>query len=462
MRLTLDEVIKATGGKCLNPDTMGNNVVTSIVIDSRCIVGGSLFVPIKGDNFDGHDFVTKVFDQGAIATLTEHECTEDHNLTTIYVADTRKALLDLAHYYRQRLALPVIAITGSVGKTTTKDLIASVLGAKFNVHKTQGNYNNEIGMPLTIFDATEACEMLILEMGMNHFDEIHRLSVSACPNHAVITNIGTSHIENLGSREGILKAKLEITDGLDSEGIVVINGEDDMLGPVAAQSSRFVAYGKDAAYPYYAVGTTLSDDAVKTTLVSPTQRYDIIIPAPGEHMVYNALAALVLAEAYGLTKEEVIRGFKAYVPTKMRMQIVQATNGMRIIDDTYNASPDSMKAALKVLDGSEVKGKKIAVLGDMFEMGDHGPALHREVGEYVANTSVDVLCAVGAIAKNIYEGAQLAKKQGLELYYYETQEDFLKDTEQFEDPLNMILFKASRGMHFENLVNAMRKVNDNE
>ncbi|MGL4736832.1 MAG: UDP-N-acetylmuramoyl-tripeptide--D-alanyl-D-alanine ligase [Cellulosilyticaceae bacterium] len=462
MKLTLEQVLKATGGKCLNPDAMGNNLVTSIVIDSRRLEAGSLFVPIKGDNFDGHDFIAKAGAQGAVATLTEQADLPDHQLTTIHVADTRKALLDLAHYYRQILALPVIAVTGSVGKTTTKDLIASVLGAKFKVHKTQGNYNNEIGMPLTVFAATQACELMVLEMGMNHFDEIHRLSMTAAPNHAVITNIGTSHIENLGSREGILKAKLEIIDGLQPGGRVIVNGEDDLLGPVATKNPNFVAYGMDESHYYYATAVKLSDETVEATLVSPTERYDVVIPAPGEHMVYNALAALILAEAYDLTKEQVIQGFMDYVPTKMRMQIIQSANGMRLIDDTYNASPDSMKAALKVLASSEVKGKKVAVLGDMFEMGDHGPGLHREVGEYAASTAIDVLCAVGTIAKNIYEGAQAAQNKDLELYYYETQEDFLKDTKQFEDPLNMILFKASRGMHFENLVNAMRKVNDNE
>lgn len=462
MRLTLDAILEATGGKCLNPDTMGDNLVISIVIDSRRIEQGSLFVPIKGDNFDGHDFITKVFKQGAVATLTQRPVVEDPELTTIYVEDTRKALLDLAHYYRKLLALPVIAITGSVGKTTTKDLIASVLGAKYNVHKTQGNYNNEIGMPLTVFATEDDCEMMVLEMGMNHFEEIHRLSMSACPNHAVITNIGTSHIENLGSREGILKAKLEIMDGLEADGMVIVSGDDDMLGPVAMQNTRFVAYGMDSTHKYYAKGIKLRDDSVEATLVSPKGEYEVQIPAPGEHMVYNALAALILAEHYGLTKEEIIKGFTAYVPTKMRMHMIQCEGGMRIIDDTYNASPDSMKAALKVLAGAEVMGKKVAVLGDMFEMGDHGPVLHREVGEYVATLAVDVLCAVGTIAKNIYEGAKSAQKDNLALYYYETQEDFLKDAKVFTNDANMLLFKASRGMHFENLVNAIRKVNDNE
>ncbi|MGL4345488.1 MAG: UDP-N-acetylmuramoyl-tripeptide--D-alanyl-D-alanine ligase [Cellulosilyticaceae bacterium] len=462
MRLTSEDIIKAVGGNCLNPELIGNNLVTSIVIDSREIVEGSLYVPIKGERFDGHQFITKVSSQGAVATLTENEIIEDEKLITIHVSDTRQALLDLAHYYRHQLALPVIAVTGSVGKTTTKDLIASVLGAKFNVHKTQGNYNNEIGMPLTMFDVEDTHDIVVLEMGMNHFDEIHRLTLAANPDHAVITNIGTSHIENLGSREGILKAKLEIMDGLSPNGLMVVNGDDDMLRGVIHQDQRFVAYGMDNAHKYYAKDIKLSDDKVEATLVTPQEQYRVVIPAPGEHMVYNALAAVILAQQYDLTKEQILKGFLEYVPTKMRMNIVLCEDGMRIIDDTYNASPDSMKAALKVLSQSEVKGKKIAVLGDMFEMGDHGPALHREVGSVIGSLSIDVLCAVGELAKYIYEGASTSKEQPVEFYYYETQEDFLKAASQFVEPSNMILFKASRGMHFENLVNAIRKVKDNE
>lgn len=462
MKLSVHDIIKATNGKCLNAEFFGDNLITSIVIDSRQVTENSLFIPIKGDNFDGHQFISSVYDQGATVTLTEQETIDDPRLVTIYVPDTRKALLDLAHYYRQMLALPVIAVTGSVGKTTTKDLIASVLGAKYKVHKTQGNYNNEIGLPLTLFAVEEGTELVVLEMGMNHFEEIHRLSMAARPDQAIITNIGTSHIENLGSREGILRAKLEIMDGLSEDGHVIVNGEDDMLSTVVGQNSRFIAYGMDNAHKYYAKAICLTDEKVEATLVSPTQEYQVVIPAPGEHMVYNALAALILAEQYGLTKEEIIKGFLEYVPTKMRMNIVRCENGLRIIDDTYNASPDSMKAALKVLAQSEVQGKKIAVLGDMFEMGDHGPDLHKEVGAYVATLPVDVLYAIGKISRAIYEGANAAKNTQLETHYYETQEDFLEIAKDLVNASNMILFKASRGMHFENLVKAIRKVNDNE
>ncbi|MEG0502198.1 MAG: UDP-N-acetylmuramoyl-tripeptide--D-alanyl-D-alanine ligase, partial [Cellulosilyticaceae bacterium] len=399
MRLAMQDIAEAVGGRCLNK--VEAKAITNIVIDSRKITENSLFIPIKGDNFDGHHYIGTVFNKGAVATLSEIEEVIDERIATIYVKDTRKALLDLANYYRSLFDLPVIAVTGSVGKTTTKDMISAVLSGKFNVHKTQGNFNNEIGLPLTLFDLEKAHEVVVLEMGMNHFGEIHNLSCTANPNIGVITNIGTSHIENLGSREGILKAKLEILDGLDEGGTLVINGDDVLLAKLSDIGRPIITCGKSEKNTYYATDIVCESTWVKAVIHTPEDSYEVEVNAPGEHMIYNTLVAITVAERLGLTKDEILKGIASYKTGKMRMNIVACTNGITLIDDTYNASPDSMKAALKVLADFKTSGKKIAVLGDMLEMGSHARTLHSEVGAYAVQCGIDTLCSVGELAQHI-------------------------------------------------------------
>lgn len=459
MRLAMQDIAEAVGGRCLNK--VEAKAVTNIVIDSRKITENSLFVPIKGDNFDGHHYIKTVFDRGAVATLSEIEEVIDARITTIYVKDTRKALLDLANYYRSLFDLPVIAVTGSVGKTTTKDMISAVLSGKFNVHKTQGNFNNEIGLPLTLFDLEKAHEVVVLEMGMNHFGEIHNLSCAAHPSIGVITNIGTSHIENLGSREGILKAKLEILDGLDEEGTLVINGDDALLAEVSDIGRPIITCGKGEKNTYYATDIVCESTWVKAVIHTPEDSYEVEVNAPGEHMIYNTLVAIGVAQRLGLTKDEILKGIASYKTGKMRMNIVVCTNGIILIDDTYNASPDSMKAALKVLVDFKTSGKKIAVLGDMLEMGSHARVLHSEVGAYAAQCGINTLCSVGELAQYIELGAKSMQKN-IDLKYYTDKESFINDAPRFIQEGDVILFKASRGMQFEKMVEAIGKVKINE
>ena len=459
MNLELNSVVNAVKGKVLNVGTLENEsakVIQEVTTDSRKNMHQGLFIPLKGERFDGHDFIGMVFDKGAVATLTMEDKVVDSRLTTILVEDTGKALLDLGRFYRMQFKMPVVGITGSVGKTSTKEIIAAVLSGKWQVHKTEGNFNNEIGLPLTLFNLRPRHEAAVIEMGMNHFGEIHNLTCCALPDVAVITNVGTSHIENLGSREGILKAKLEILDGLAPNGVLILNGDNDLLGQLSDLQVSTITYGLQSSNDYWAEAITSEGAYTMAKVHSPKKTYAIRIKALGEHMVYNALAAIAVAEHYDLTEEEIHLGLANYQPAKMRMNIMEFENDITAIDDTYNASPDSMKAALKVLMDYGSEARKVAVLGDMFEMGEFAPELHNEVGQFAAEINVDVLIAVGQLAKHIYDGYEA--KGSRKAYYFETKEAFTQNLTKFIQKGDCVLFKASRGMFFETLVEEVRKV----
>lgn len=456
MRLTLQDIVSAVQGKLLTAH-VADVMIQEVTTDSRKVVTKGLFIPLRGERFDGHQFIGQVYDKGAVATLTMEDCVEDPRLATIWVPDTGKALLDLARFYRKIFDIPVVGITGSVGKTSTKEMIAATLSGKWKVHKTEGNFNNEIGLPLTLFKLDAKHEVAVIEMGMNHFGEIHNLTTTALPDVAVITNVGTSHIENLGSREGILKAKLEILDGLSPEGLLVINGDNDLLGDLKDLNVKKVTYGLDSKNDYWAEKITNEGMYTLAEVTTPHAHYAIRIKALGEHMVYNTLAAIAIAEHYHLSEEEIKAGLASYEPAKMRMHITETEYGLTLLDDTYNASPDSMKAALKVLMDYQSKGRKVAVLGDMFEMGEFAPQLHQEVGIFANQVQVDLLISIGELAREIHMAYQNAG--GKNAYHFSNKEDFLKEMKQIIRSSDCILFKASRGMFFETLVEEARKVN---
>ncbi len=461
MKLLLQDVIKAVEGECLHSPEGGSESITGIHTDSRQALTGCLFVPLKGERFDGHTFLTQVGEKGAVATLTQVREVPDRKLYTIYVKDTGKALLQLACHYRKMFSIPLVGVTGSVGKTSTKEIIAAVLSGKWQVHKTEGNFNNEIGLPLTLFGLQKEHEVAVIEMGMNHFGEISRLSQTALPDVAVITNIGTSHIENLGSREGILKAKLEILDGLSPNGLLVINGDNDLLREVKDLPCKVIRYGLDKEHPYYAESIVCETEYTSAKVHTPQASYNVRIAALGEHMIYNTLAAIAIAEHYGLTVEEIQKGIASYRSPKMRMHITKTKDEIICMNDAYNASPDSMEAALKVLENYPCQNKRIAVLGDMLEMGEFAPSLHKQVGEFVATRQIDVLCAVGPLAQFIYEGAS-SRDSMLKNYYFKSKEDFIEEMRKIIHSGDTVLFKASRGMKFEELIDGLGRVNDDE
>lgn len=458
--LSLAAIATACGGTCFGPKELLHREITGVAIDSRKIEEGFLFVPIKGARADGHDFIEQVMEQGALCTLSEHPL-GNVSYPYILVTSTEQALKDLARYYRSQLNLKVIGITGSVGKTSTKELIASVLEQKYRVLKTEGNYNNEIGLPLTIFRLTEEDEIAVLEMGIDHFGEMHRLADIARPDVGVITNIGYAHLENLGSREGILKAKTEMFDHLQPDFSVVLNGDDDMLRTITeVHGQKPVFFGIDSAAPVFA--SHIENRGLKGTLCTiqlpacqsfPEITIQADIPIPGRHMVYNALAASYIGRLFGLSKEEIEAGIHALQPVAGRNHLIE-TPALTILDDCYNANPASMKASLDVL--SLACGHRTAVLGDMKELGENEDRLHFETGEYAARKGIDQIICIGPLAENMYQGAKNIAS-GNTVLYYSDKEQFLKELPSLFHAGDTILVKASNSMKFAEIVDTLKK-----
>jgi UDP-N-acetylmuramoyl-tripeptide--D-alanyl-D-alanine ligase len=411
-----------------------------------------LFIPLRGENFDGHKFIDKAIESGATAVITEENKT--YGVPAVLVEDTLLAMGQIAGYYKAKLNIPAVAITGSVGKTTTKDIVASVLAKHFNVYKTQGNLNNDIGVPLTIFSLEKEHTAAVIEMGMNHFGEIRYLASIVQPDIAVITNVGVSHIENLGSREGILKAKCEIFEGLKKGGKAIVNGDNDMLATLSDSYDGFklTKFGTDSSFDIYADNIAEKGlDGIDCTIHYGSEVFDVSIHIPGKHMVSNALAAAAAGFALGMSAEEIKAGIESFEPTKMRMDIIKS-NGLTIINDVYNSNPVSAMAAVDVLASAD--GKKCAVLGDMFELGEFAPKLHYDLGKYTAEKNIDEIVCIGEISKNMYEGARSVRESNV--HYFATQEEFFESLDDIINGEMTVLVKASRGMKFEKTTDKLR------
>lgn len=420
--------------------------VSGISTDSRNIKPGELFVALEGGNFDGHKFLSEVFEKGAIATVVSKEVEATYPI--IKVDNTLSALKEIAAYYRQKFSLPVVAVTGSTGKTSTKEMIAAVLENSFSVHKTQKNYNNEIGLPHTLFNLENRHEISVLEMGMNNLGEIERLAYMARPNIAVITNIGTAHIENLGTRENILKAKMEITTYFDCSSILIVNGDDEYLNKISDKAYRIIKVSQNGKGDYNAFNIKdFGEEGTEFTCAVRGINYVFKIKVPGIHNVYNALAAIAIGDGFDMKPNKIVEGMLNFNPGKMRMDIFELSNGLKIINDCYNANPDSMKAALNVLASYKNK-RRVALLGDMFELGNYSKELHGEVGKYLPQ-HCDVLIAVGELGHYIYKEG----KEALEAYYYKTKEEACENIHKILQPGDVLLIKASRGMNMEYITN---------
>lgn len=424
--------------------------------DNRKCEPGSLFVAFVGEKTDGHKYVSAALEAGAVGALVSKDPGEyAEGKFYVLVPDTILAVGELAGAYRNRFDIPVVGITGSVGKTTTKDMIASVLAERFCVTKTQANYNNNIGLPRTMFTLDHNTEIAVIEMGMNHLGEIDYLTRIAQPTTVTITNVGTAHIGNLGSRENIFKAKSEIFHGLAEGGFAVLNGDDDYLplckgDPELAGRYDFAYVGESEGCDYRAVDIedTLQDE-MRYTAVTPQGTYKVTVPALGRHMIYSTLTAAAIGAHYGMTNEEIVRGIAHYVPSALRMERSVVGENNVIYNDTYNASAASMKAAIQTL--SNTTGyRHVAVLGDMFELGDMTEALHREVGKAAAEGKVDVLIAVGEASAHM---ADEARRCGMQEVYtcadLEAAKAVIADVMQ---PDTAWLFKASHGMQLGQLV----------
>lgn len=446
-KFTLKEAAAALG-KTAN----GDAVISEICTDTRKITPGCLFICLKGERFDAHDFAPKAAELGAAALMVEH--TVDVDLPCIIVENTGKAMLQLSGWYRTRFSIPVVGLTGSVGKTTTKEFIALVLGAKYKTLKTQGNLNNEIGVPQMLFKMDSETEAAVIEMGMNHRGEIHRLTSAVRPTIALITNIGTSHIENLGSREGILNAKLEILDSMEKGSKLLINSDNDMLATVKRDDFKIIKFAiDDKSADYTAKDIEEGDNSTSFTVCFGGEERQITVPTVGRHNVYNALAAFSVGREIGIDADDAAAALANYVPAGMRQRSVDVGK-IHVIEDCYNASPDSMNAALTTLAGRK-EGKKIAVLADMLELGDYSPKAHESVGKKAAELNIDMVLAYGDYAK-LYVSA--AKENGIKsAYHFETKEELAEKLFESASPGDNVLFKGSRGMRLEDIMNLVYK-----
>lgn len=458
--MTLENIEKACGGRYIGTEAEKKTEVLGVVIDSRQVESGYLFVAIPGEKVDGHKFIPDVFAKGAAAVLSEQQL-EDPAGPYILVESTTKALCDLAEYYRKSLDIKVVGITGSVGKTSTKEMIASVLSEKYKVLKTEGNYNNEIGLPLTIFKIRAEHEVAVLEMGISEFGEMHRLATMANPDICVITNIGLCHLENLKTRDGILKAKTESFAHLKKDGIAILNGDDDKLStirqvgdkePVFYGMEEKMEYREDAKKSVYATGVeNLGLYGMQARIHTPEGERDVRIPIPGEHNVYNALAATAVGLSLGLSLDQISSGILKAKTIGGRTNLLN-TGSMTVIDDCYNANPVSMKASIDVLATAE--GRKIAVLGDMGELGENEKKLHYEVGEYLAKKEIDVLFCAGELSEEIAKAAQKESKT-CEVYYFKTRDALLEQLLPFLKKGDTVLVKASHFMEYPKIVKAL-------
>lgn len=410
--------------------------------DSRNLRPGELFVAVTGAR-NGHAFIPNALEKGAAAVLVSEPVRED--IPAIYVSDTVTALQDIARGYRESLSLRVVGVTGSVGKTTTKEMIAAVLGTTYRTQKTPENFNNGLGLPVTVLSLDRADEAAVLEMGMNHFGEIALLTRIAQPDIAVITNIGTMHMENLGSREGILQAKLEILEGLRPGGLAVFNGDNDLLSSVAEQYHA-VTFGLGAKNDVRAVNITTENDTTHFTADAFGTSMEITLPAVGEHNILNALAAIAVGLKCGVAPERIESGLADFHNTGMRQHIYDC-RGVKIIEDCYNAGPESMEAAFGVL--GSYPGRKIAALGGMLELGPLAPQAHYRVGTLAAQTA-DVLFAYGANSEQTVRGALDAGMKSAK--YFESHEELAQALKAELRAGDNLLVKGSRGMKMERVL----------
>ena len=455
MRISAKEVEIATGGEIISKTCQG--MITEISTDTRKPCENSLFIPLTGINFDGHQYINQAFEKGSVISLTEKEVEIDdiyQDRVLIKVENTLKALGKLAAWYRLRFNPHVIAITGSTGKTTTKDMISLVLSQKYKVLKTQGNFNNEIGLPLTIFGLDETHEALILEMGMNMPGEISRLSKIARPDSAVITNIGLAHVERFGTKQNILKAKLEIMEGLSKNAIIYLNGDDTLLqGLMGLIDRQIVYYGIDEDLDVIATDIKINgSEGVEFEFQWKQRSYTVHLHVAGAHNVYNALAAVSVGLQHNISPEMIVKALGKYRPDRMRMNIMNV-GGVKIINDVYNANPQSMQAAIDALTTMGEDGtRKFAVLGDMYELGASSRHYHCDVGFYAASKNIDYIIGVGEYASDIILGSSKYGVDKEKHLAFEKKELVVEYLVQKIRPGDVVLVKGSRGMAMESIV----------
>ncbi len=442
---TLRQALSACGGEYFGQMDILDKEISSITHDSRKVKKDSLFAAIVGERVDGHSFIPKCIEIGALCSLCEK--TPSDNSPHILVKSTKQALIDIATAYRQTFDIPFIGITGSVGKTSTKEMLYAVLSQKFNVHKTQGNFNNDLGVPLTLFALEEEHQVAVIEMGISDFGEMTILSKIVRPDVCVLTNIGNCHLENLIDRDGVKKAKTEMFDYMNEDGIAVLCGDDDKLREVecvAGKAPLFFGFSEGCDFTAHSVS---SDNAEKTDFVLQhgAAQMSATVNALGNHMVSNALAAAAVGNYFGMSDEEIVQGIAQYKAISGRQRILR-TDKLTIIDDCYNANPNSMRASVETLAGFE--GRRVAILGDMKELGKNEVELHREIGRFVAEKNLDLVISVGPLALNIYREA----RAHIDAEWFETIEEAKLELYEMLTIGDTVLVKASNSMKFSEIV----------
>jgi len=452
--LTPQIIAEVTNGEYVGKEADRDVPVAGAVRDNRDVKPGNLFVCIRGARADGHSFADDAFEKGAACCLAEQAISEAKGPYVI-VGSTLEAIKSLGKYYRSLFEIPVIGITGSVGKTTAKELIAAVLGAKLRVLKTEMNMNNELGVPLTLMELNEWHEAAVIEMGISDFGEMSELAKMVRPTIFVMTNIGYSHIKELGDLNGVLRAKTEALAYMEPDGIAILNGDDNLLRDFDP-GMRKITYGLGEHNEIRAENIcTEGIEAVEADLVSRTGMFHVKIPAYGTHLASLAPAAAVVGRMLGLTDDEIGRGFLLYTPVEGRSNVT-ASAGLTLIDDCYNANPGSLKAALKSL--SELPGRRVAILGDMLNLGEYSGQMHHDVGKFAADCGIDILICQGEQARFIYDG--YTHEGGDLAYYYPLMEELLTKIPAYIKKGDAVLVKASHDMHFEKLLPVISGLGD--
>lgn len=454
---TLTEVLKATNGRLATGN--GGKLFRGISTDTRSLQPDNLFIALVGERFDGHDFIAQAAASGAAGVIVSRPVKAPDNVTVIEVTDTLAALQALAGFHRQRFNIPVIGVTGSNGKTTTKDMLAAVLSSKFKVLKTEANFNNEIGLPLTLLKLEQTHEVAVVEMGMRAQGEIRQLTEIALPTVGVITNVGETHMEILGSVENIATAKSELVQAIAHDDLVVLNADNPHVRAMQHKTqARVVFYGLNSEEAFVRAENISNcengDMVTKFDCCSPRGSFPVVLHTVGIHNVYNALAAIATAWELGLKPSEIMAGISSFVPGTMRLE-VKKYGEYTVVNDSYNASPLSMAAALDSL-AAMTQGRKIAVLGDMLELGDVAMEAHRGIGTKAAELGFDVVLTVGVLAKHI---AEAARENGVNnTHSFATHKEAIAALRGLIQPGDYILLKGSRGMKMETMLEAFTDI----
>jgi UDP-N-acetylmuramoyl-tripeptide--D-alanyl-D-alanine ligase len=448
---TLSEINDMIKGAGLDEKYQSHHI-SGVTTDSRQVEEGNLFFPIVGDIFNGHEFVGKAIEKGAKAVIWKKtEPNPPKNIPVILVEDTLQALQNLAEAYLNQLNVKVVGVTGSNGKTTTKDMIAAVLETTYKVHKTKGNFNNHIGLPLTVLSMDEETEVAVLEMGMSGKGEIELLSKIGKPDVAVITNIGEAHLMDLGSREGIAEAKLEIVKGLKNDGVLIYQGDEPLLQErVPSLSVSSITFGEDRKNKYFP--TNVVQEVNGTSFCVDDSEY--FIPVLGKHNVNNALAAYAVAKFLEVKEEAIKEGFGKIKITGMRLELIQSDSGITVINDAYNASPTSMMAAINLLEDLKGFDKKFVVLGDMLELGDEEKEYHYQVGSSIKYGEISHIFTFGKLGAEIAKGAKKNRSDEF-VHHFENKQDLIGELKRMLNKDDIVLVKASRGMKLEEVVHAL-------